>query len=388
MTQPWLIVTGDFSRTGGMDRANLALAERLADRNIPVHLVCHAADPELTNRPSVIQHRVPRPGGMHFPSSFLLTRTARAVASRLGPAVVLANGGNLCWSGLNWVHYLHAAWDDRPMGWGWRSWKQRLAQGLDRRQEAAALSQARMIVCNSHRTAEQIAEHYPISDARLRVIYYGADAGRCGPIPVSERLRLRQQLSLTADQPCLLFVGALGDRRKNFDSLFAAWQRLQTEAAWRDAVLLVIGQGSQLPVWQQRAADAGLAASLRFLGFRRDVPELLAAADLLVHPARYEAFGLSPHEALCRGIPILVSAAAGVTEQLPAEWSPLLLSQPDDVADLVTRLRNWLTQQARWRQAAAALSGSVRQRSWSDMADDIIAVAEELSPVETLTLPC
>ena len=77
------------------------------------------------------------------------------------------------------------------------------------------------------------------------------------------------------------------------------------------------GTGAELPAWRQRAQAAGLGDRMRFLGFRSDVPEILAALDALVHPARYEAYGLSVHEALCRGVPAIVSASAGVAERIP-----------------------------------------------------------------------
>ena len=113
------------------------------------------------------------------------------------------------------------------------------------------------------------------------------------------------------------FVGALGDRRKGFDRLFDAWQQLCRDPAW-DADLVVAGHGGELTQWRRLAASSGLDGRIRFLGFRDDVSTVLAAADVLVHPARYEAYGLGVHEAICRGLPAIVSAAAGVAELYPA----------------------------------------------------------------------
>ncbi|HUQ72729.1 MAG TPA: glycosyltransferase family 4 protein [Planctomycetaceae bacterium] len=387
MTRPWLIVTGDFSRTGGMDRANLALAERLAERDIPVHLVCHAADERLVEHPLVTLHQVARPAGMHFPASFLLSRTARAVAGRFRDAVVVANGGNLSWAGLNWIHYLHAAWDGPVQGLGLRSWKQRIERRIERRREAQAISQAQVVICNSRLTAEQAGDRLNIPEDRLHVIYYGADAERFPLVTPAERQRMRSQLGMQPDQLCLAFVGALGDRRKNFDTLFEAWRRLHTEPEWRDAVLLVIGHGAQLPQWRQRAGDCGLGESIRFLGFRCDVHDVLAACDLLVHPARYEAFGLSPYEALCRGLPVLVSATAGVAEVIPDHLSPLLLQSPDDTDELMTRLRGWRERREQFAEAVVALSDHCRSRSWNDMADEIIAAGHGTCSSAVTSLP-
>ena len=54
------------------------------------------------------------------------------------------------------------------------------------------------------------------------------------------------------------------------------------------------------------------------------MPTVFAACDLLIHPARYEAYGLAVHEALCRGLPALVSATAGVAERYPEDLGQLL----------------------------------------------------------------
>ena len=54
--------------------------------------------------------------------------------------------------------------------------------------------------------------------------------------------------------------------------------------------MIVVGQGAELPAWRRRATEAGVGHRIRFAGFRTDVPQILAALDGLVHPARYEAY--------------------------------------------------------------------------------------------------
>ena len=371
-----MIVAGDFVRTGGMDRANLALAERLAERGFPVHLVSHRVDNSLSRHEMVTVHEVPRPGGRHFPASFLLSRTARTIASRLENAVVVANGGNLAWQGLNWVHYLHAAWKGAD-GSALRRMKSGIQRRIERHRERQALRRARRVVCNSEQTARQVIDLIGVPADRVSVVYYGADSTRFGPVTTAERQRMRSTLSIGPSQPCIAFVGALGDGRKNFATLFEAWRRLGDDSDWRDAVLLVVGEGAQLPRWQARAEACGLKDGIRFLGFRKDVGEILSACDLVVHPARYEAFGLSPYEALCRGVPVLVSADAGVAELIPPELAGMTLRSPDDADELTTKLRDWRNRFGKADVALESLSARCRARSWTDMADEIISLGME-----------
>jgi glycosyltransferase involved in cell wall biosynthesis len=206
------------------------------------------------------------------------------------------------------------------------------------------------------------------------VVYYGSDPDRLAPVRAAERAAAKAALS-QADRPLVGFVGALGDRRKAFDTVFAAWAILCRRADW-DADLVVVGSGAELPRWRERAAREGLSDRIRFTGFLDDVPALMAAFDAVVHPARYEAYGLSVHEALCRGIPAFVSASAGIAELYPQEAGELLISDPDDPGELSDRLQSWRRNPARFHEAVTPLSASLRARTWDMMAEQIATLVE------------
>jgi glycosyltransferase involved in cell wall biosynthesis len=167
-----------------------------------------------------------------------------------------------------------------------------------------------------------------------------------------------------------VFIGALGDRRKGFDRLFEAWQLLCRDGAW-DADLAVTGQGAELSRWRRHAAASGLEGRITFLGFRDDVATVLAAADALVHPARYEAYGLGVHEAICRGLPAIVSAAAGVAERYPPDLSDLLIQDVEDAREIADRLRRWRNDLAGTALRVRPFSDRLRSRTWADMSAEI-----------------
>jgi hypothetical protein len=79
-----------------------------------------------------------------------------------------------------------------------------------------------------------------------------------------------------------VFIGALSDRRKGFDLLFEAWRTLCAGSDW-NATSRSSASGAEVETWASRSSG-GLAGRLRFLRFRRDIPRVLAACDLLVHP--------------------------------------------------------------------------------------------------------
>ena len=374
--RPWVLAAGDFTPLGGMDRANHALACRLAASGRDVHLVAHRVAAPLTAMRGVTVHDVPRPLGSHLLGAPLLSRAASSIASRLGPgARLLANGGNTRWIAPTWVHYVHAAYVPQVAA-GVRA---RTAAAIGRRlflaRERDALSRASAVICNSARTAADVRRHYGIAADRVRVVYYGSDPDAFGPITGDERAAARAALGLDPVRPTAVFVGALGDRRKGFDLLFEAWRRLCAAGGW-DVDLAVAGRGAEADAWQRRAHAARLSDRLHFLHFRDDVPRVLAASDLLVHPARYEAYGLGVHEALTRGLPVIVTASSGVTERIPAALAPLVLPDPPSVDALVERLRAWQHASAEWRAVAGTAGAALRARTGDDMADDIVRIIE------------
>ena len=372
---PFLLVSGDFVRTGGMDLGNFHLARYLAERGEAVHLVSHRVDPALLAHANVVFHRAPRPGGSHLLGERLLRRLGQRMAHRLVAAGVhsVVNGGNCPLPGTNWVHYVHAASHPHGGSSTLRRWKNRLSHRLFVWEEARALRRARRIIVNSNRTQDDLIRHYGLPAERIHLVYYGTEPARFHPVDDAAKRALREALGLPVDKCLFVFVGALGDRRKGFDTLFAAWQAAG-EAFRAAAELVVVGHGAELPVWQQRAAERPEGSSIRFLGFRRDVPDILKACDAAVAPTRYEAFGLAVQEALCCGLPSVVSRCAGVAECFPPELGELLLDDPDSVPELTGKLCLLHERHGTFLSRTRPLSERLRAYTWDDMSSAIHAL--------------
>jgi glycosyltransferase involved in cell wall biosynthesis len=371
-----VIVTGDFVKTGGMDRANYALADYVSRQGAAVELVSHRAARELTERPNVTLRRVPKPLGSYVLGDPWLSRAgARAVreGARRG-AVGLVNGGNCPVRAVNWVHYVHAAY--RPeLGLSAQSVR-RFAYGVHaRRQERLAMQRAELVLTNSAATRRVVVEELGADPGKTFVVYLGIDARAFAPEDAERRARARAELGIDG-RPVVAFVGALGDRRKGLDTVFEAWRLLCRSSSW-DVDLVVVGAGSELDAWRARARRAGLAERVRLLGFRADVPWILAGADALVAPTRYEPFGVGVLEAIAKSLPAIVSASAGVAELYPPELRHLLLGDPESAAELADKLTTW---RSRRDEAAAAMrpfSERVRARDWDVMCAEMVALIAE-----------
>lgn len=376
---PWVLIAGGFHQTGGMDKANLALGQYLVDQGTPVHAVCHTADAEFANHPLVTFHRVPRPAGSFFLGRPMLDlhgrRVARSVTGRCPDARVLVNGVNCMWPGINWVHYVHHAWTPTPeQGPLWFRLKQSWGERLVRRREVLAARLGRIFITNSDRTTRDLVERLCIPAERVHTVYLGAES-QWGPITASERTASRKAFGIPEARMVAVFVGALGfEHRKGFDVLFESWKTLCGDPQW-DVDLLAAGGGNALAMWRQRVSEAGLADRIRFVGFTAEVRNFLAVADMLVSPARYEAYGLNAQEAICRGLPAIVSKQAGIAERYAQEFQSLLLADPEDSEELAKTMRLWRSQAEAWSAGFQRFGESLRAYSWTDMARKIVSIS-------------
>ena len=376
---PWVIVAGGFHQQGGMDRANAALAAYLLESGVPVHLVGHEIDRRFVTDSLATTHVVPRPRGLPGLAERLLARAGRQVASavvgRDPLARVVVNGGNCDWPDINWVHAVHAAWPVKDDGAAWWSrYRHRRLKDVARRRERESLRRAGLVIANSESTKRALIERVGVAAGRVRTVYLGSDPD-WGAADAQERAAARAALHLPADRPVVLFVGAMGnDINKGFDVLWRSWNDLVRAGHW-DASLVAAGGGWRVAGWRAEAERGGAAGTVRFLGFTPNIREVLAAGDLLVSPVRYESYGLNVHEALCRGLAVMVTSGAGVVERFDEAMSEALLPEAVTAEQLAGRLRSWRADVQGWRTRASATAARLRARAWADMAAELVSVA-------------
>jgi glycosyltransferase involved in cell wall biosynthesis len=93
------------------------------------------------------------------------------------------------------------------------------------------------------------------------------------------------------------------------------------------------GEGKLRPELEAQIAAAGIADRVRLLGFRRDVPDLMRAVDVMCLPSHREPFGLVYVEAALAEKPVIACEAGGAPEIIEHEETGLLV-RPQNVPDL------------------------------------------------------
>jgi glycosyltransferase involved in cell wall biosynthesis len=109
------------------------------------------------------------------------------------------------------------------------------------------------------------------------------------------------------------------------------------DRAGRPVRLLVAGTGSLQQSYKAMVHDLGVADMVTFLGFRRDIADLIAAADALVLASVAEAFGFVLTEALYLGTPVVATRAGGIPEIVDDGVDGLLVP-PADAEGLATAI--------------------------------------------------
>jgi glycosyltransferase involved in cell wall biosynthesis len=156
----------------------------------------------------------------------------------------------------------------------------------------------------------------------------------------------RSAFATPSDAPLALALGRLHPN-KAFDVLIAA------AAALPDLHVWIAGEGPLGADLRAQAARLGIAGRIRFLGWREDIPALLAAADLLVCPSRHEPLGNVVIEAWAHGRPVVAAASAG-PRQLIRDGETGLLVPVDDATALARAIASIAHDRARGAELAAA----------------------------------
>ena len=144
------------------------------------------------------------------------------------------------------------------------------------------------------------------------------------------REAVRAALGLGLETPVLL-LAARFTAQKNHAALIGALPRLLDRRT--DLVLLLAGTGPLEAALRTSAAEAGVAHAVRFLGRREDVPDLLAAADLMVLPSRFEGLPLALIEAAAAGVPVVATAVGG-SDEIVLDGVSGRLVPPGDTVEL------------------------------------------------------
>jgi glycosyltransferase involved in cell wall biosynthesis len=247
------------------------------------------------------------------------------------------------------VHTIHGYGFHGGQPWPVR----RLYVGLERL--AARWTDALVAVAEENRRAGVALGLFP--PERCEVVPGGIDLAGFAR-PPEARAAARAALGLPADAPVVGMVACLKPQKAPEDFVAVA---ARVRAALPEAHFLLAGDGERRSAVEAAARSAGLDGAFRLLGWRRDVPDLLAAMDVVVLTSRWEGLPLVFPQAMAAGRAVVATDVNGAPEAVREGVTGHLVS-PGDVEALAARVIGLLRDPA--RRAAMGEAGRAVARGF------------------------
>lgn len=242
----------------------------------------------------------------------------------------------------------------------------RFRTGSFRYVERLLTRRASRVIAITHALARFTVERVGLPAEKVEVIYYGLDEpprawGENPPTLLPHGARV------------LLAVCRLAEQ-KGVDVAVRALAAVRREHP--EAVLVVLGEGPERAALERLAADLDVAEAVFLPGRAGDVAEWLRRAELLVHPVRWEGFGLALLEAMLAERAVVASAVSSAPE-IVVEGETGLLVPPNDPTALAAAIARLLSDRVvAERLGSAGLARARSEFSVERMAHRTLAVYE------------
>jgi len=156
----------------------------------------------------------------------------------------------------------------------------------------------------SDAVARQLCQTFRVPPHKVRVIHNTIPFAR---FDCQANQALKASLNRGTERPIVLTVARL-DQQKGHTYLFEAISQVQ------DAIFVMAGNGPEKAALEAQTRKLGIDERVIFLGYRNDIPDLLASCDLFVLPSIYEGLPLTVLEAMAAGKPVVATAVGGTPE--------------------------------------------------------------------------
>jgi glycosyltransferase involved in cell wall biosynthesis len=165
------------------------------------------------------------------------------------------------------------------------------------------------VLVGSPQVWQDVRRYDGVPVSRLLLMPYGIPLD--GLNPSLSRAEARERLGLSAGG---LVIGAVGrlEEQKGHAYLLAALPEMRREIP--ELTVLLVGEGRRQEDLRRQVRDLGLEGTVRFLGTRRDLPEIYRALDLFVQPSLWEGLPLALLKAMGAALPVVATRVSGCRE--------------------------------------------------------------------------
>lgn len=232
---------------------------------------------------------------------------------------------------------IHAAWVHRLSKY--KPWYQKLWLKIDPFHRHIIATEKKMakdknltFIANSPLVKHELMDWYNVPEQQITVIENGINTQEFLPSTPLAKMIAKSNLKLSNTRPLVLFVGS-GFERKGAFHLVNAMALLPNFQA------MIVGHDKQLKKLRRLVEALNLEDRVHIVGPQYDVKPYLQAADIFCLPSIYDSLPNALLEALCSGLPVVISDGIGIAEKVISknagilcEINPLSISQAIQVA--------------------------------------------------------
>ncbi len=165
------------------------------------------------------------------------------------------------------------------------------------------------IIVVSRACAEELQRLYRVKPNKIDVVYNGLETNPYEePVDIEKK---RQELDLPESKAVISIIGRLSLQKGHIYS-FRAIEQLAKKR--NDFVVIVVGEGRLEEELRREVKELGIETTVRFLGFRSDIPEILRVTDILLLTSIHEGLPFTVQEAMLSSIPVVASPVDGTPE--------------------------------------------------------------------------
>lgn len=188
----------------------------------------------------------------------------------------------------------------------------------------------------SERIRRSLIDRYGVSDAKVGAVYNGVDTDHFNRSGFSRTICLRE-LGLEEASFVVSYIGRLS-QEKGTRYLPVIAERLVK----RGAFFLIVGDGPERKFLQRAIGRRGIESSVRMLGHRNDIRNILAASSVVVLPSQVEGFPVTLLESMAMEVPV-VASDVGEVRSIVEDGRNGFIVKPGDIASFESRLSELLT---------------------------------------------
>jgi glycosyltransferase involved in cell wall biosynthesis len=228
------------------------------------------------------------------------------------------------------------------------------------------------LILISHKMEEDLERSFQRTD-NLHLLYHGIDPSHMNP----ERRNLlrggsRAQLGIPEDTFAILLIG--NDwKKKGLFTLLEAVSSLERPRLW----VLVRGADGSTSC-EPMIRRFGLEGRVIFLESVPEIDSYYAASDLYICASLEDSFAIPPLEAMACGLPVIVSARAGVSELIVHGENGLILEDPTDVRGLASLIGNCYENAGMCGEIGLRAAATAREYTWQRNGDRLKKIIDEL----------